>query len=158
MSPFAPGFVALVCRAPTIPVSVNKHSFRASPCPAVQQQKLLSSPWFGALRANTPMCNHLFSFSGGVFFCRRRRCLHQSYVSKGIWRQGIGSFAMNSQVSTLRPVVTCPYLCTPGGERSKYIQYTVYVCIYVYIYIYIYIYRHGNVLIIFFSGFHRRVL
>ena len=28
----------------SIPVSVNKHSFCASPCPAVQQQKLLSSP------------------------------------------------------------------------------------------------------------------
>ena len=36
----------------------------------------------------------------------------QSYMSKGIWRQGIGSFVRNSCVSTLCPVVICPYLCT----------------------------------------------
>ena len=37
---------------------------------------------------------------------------HQSYITKGIWRQGIGSFVRNSYVSTLCPVVICPYLCT----------------------------------------------
>ena len=31
----------------------------------------------------------------------------QSYTSKGI-----GSFVRNSYVSTIRPVVVCPYLCT----------------------------------------------
>ena len=35
----------------------NKYSFCASPCPAVQQQKLLSSPRLGALKADlNPMC------------------------------------------------------------------------------------------------------
>ena len=38
--------------------------------------------------------------------------LTQSYISKGIWRQGIGSFVRDSYVSTLWPVVICPYLCT----------------------------------------------
>ena len=37
---------------------------------------------------------------------------NQSYVSKGIWRQDIGSFVSSSYVSTLCPVVKCPYLCT----------------------------------------------
>ena len=37
----------------------------------------------------------------------------QSYIRKGIGRQGIGSFCItNPYVSTLRPVVMCPYLCT----------------------------------------------
>ena len=39
-------------------------------------------------------------------------CKYQSYISKGIWRQGIGYFARNSYVSTLCAVVICPYLCT----------------------------------------------
>ena len=34
--------------------------------------------------------------------------LAQSYISKGMWRQGIGSFVRNSYVSTLCPVVICP--------------------------------------------------
>ena len=36
----------------------------------------------------------------------------QSYISKGIRRQGIGSFVRSSHVSTLCPVVICPSLCT----------------------------------------------
>ena len=36
--------------------------------------------------------------------------LIQSYTSKGVGRQGIGSFASNSYVSALRPVVLCPPL------------------------------------------------
>ena len=35
----------------------------------------------------------------------------RSYTSKGIGRQGIGSFVRKSYVSTLCPVVICPYLC-----------------------------------------------
>ena len=35
--------------------------------------------------------------------------LIQSYMSKGIWRQGIGSFVRYFYVSTLCPVVICPY-------------------------------------------------
>ena len=46
--------------------------------------------------------------------------------SKVVWRQGIGSSVLNSYVSTLRPVVICPYLCT--SELT-----------YIYIYIYIYV-------------------
>ena len=38
--------------------------------------------------------------------------ISESYISEGIWRQGIGSFVRNSYVSTLCPVVICPYLCT----------------------------------------------
>ena len=34
----------------------NKHSFCARPCPAVQQQKLLSSPRFGVLETNSFTC------------------------------------------------------------------------------------------------------
>ena len=33
----------------------NKHSVYSSLCPAVLQQKLLYSPWFGALKATIPM-------------------------------------------------------------------------------------------------------
>ena len=36
----------------------------------------------------------------------------QSYISKGIQRQGIGSFVRHSYVSRLCPVVMRPYLCT----------------------------------------------
>ena len=43
----------------------QKHSFGASPRPAVQQQKLLSSPRFGALKDNIPMC---ITFRRSVFF------------------------------------------------------------------------------------------
>ena len=35
-------------------VSVNKHSFYTSLCHAIKCQQLLSSPWFGALRACLP--------------------------------------------------------------------------------------------------------
>ena len=40
-----------------------------------------------------------------VFLC-------QSYISKGIRLQGIGSSVRNSYVSTPCPVVICPYLFT----------------------------------------------
>ena len=42
-----------------------------------------------------------------------RKPLRQSYIRKGIWRQGIGSLV--SPVSTRCPVVTCPYLCSSGS-------------------------------------------
>ena len=42
----------------------------------------------------------------------------QSYIRKGIWRQGIGSFVRKAYVSTLCPVVVCPYLCT-SETRSR---------------------------------------
>ena len=77
----------------------------------------------------------------------------QSYRSKGIWRQGIGSFDRNSCDSTRCPVVICPYLCTsdqclhlrrmrafwsgtdsPSGRmRSLSSQAYMHVCIYIYI-------------------------
>ena len=38
---------------------------------------------------------------------------NQSYISKGIWRQGVGSLVRNSCVSTLCPVDMCPYSGTP---------------------------------------------
>ena len=48
---------------------------------------------------------------------RSRDLLSQSYVSKGVWRRGIGSFARNAYASTLCPVVICPYLCTSDRPR-----------------------------------------
>ena len=42
----------------------------------------------------------------------------QSYTSKGIWRQGIGSFVRKSYVQALCPVVLCPYLCTYDARLS----------------------------------------
>ena len=36
----------------------------------------------------------------------------QSYISKGIWRQRMGSSVRKSFASTLWPVVVCAYLCT----------------------------------------------
>ena len=48
----------------------------------------------------------------GHFRAQTSGLLNQSYMSKGTWRQGIGSFVRNSHVSTLCPVVICPYLCT----------------------------------------------
>ena len=47
-----------------------------------------------------------------IWHIRVRRVFSQSYISKGIWRQGIGSFVRNSNLSTLCPVVICPYVCT----------------------------------------------
>ena len=38
---------------------------------------------------------------------------------QGICRQGIGSFVRNSYVSTLRPVVLCPDLCTPERHAGR---------------------------------------
>ena len=43
------------------------------------------------------------------------RTRHQSCTSKGIRRYGI-LFVRSSCVSTLRPVVPCPYLCTSEGR------------------------------------------
>ena len=48
------------------------------------------------------------------FACTIFRC--QSYTSKGIWRQDIGSLERSSYVSALCPVVICPYLCTSEDE------------------------------------------
>ena len=49
----------------------------------------------------------------------------QSYISKGIRRQGIGSFVRNSYVSTLCPVVVCPSLCTPEEPRMTQTTTTI---------------------------------
>ena len=38
--------------------------------------------------------------------------LYQSCTRRGIGRQGVGTFLRNSYVSTLCPVVLCPYQCT----------------------------------------------
>ena len=50
-----------------------------------------------------------------MFGWRRRSRLAKyipSYISEGIWRQGIGSFVRISYVLMLCPVVICPCLCT----------------------------------------------
>ena len=54
---------------------------------------------------------------------RRMSCRHlQSYISKGMWRQGTGSLVGNSYVSTLCPVViyalTCAFL-TSGYQVRR---------------------------------------
>ena len=43
----------------------------------------------------------------------RAPCTAQSYTSEGRGRQGLGSFCEEFLVPALRPVVVCPYLCTP---------------------------------------------
>ena len=49
-------------------------------------------------------------------------CVSQSYIGKGISRQGIGSFVRISYGSTLYPVVFCPYLCTSECPTHKYVE------------------------------------
>ena len=60
----------------------------------------------------------------------------------------MGSFVRNSHVSTLCPVVICPYFCTSEGawacsqSESEFISQSKgssTCCVYVYKYIYIYI-------------------
>ena len=48
----------------------------------------------------------------------------QSYISKGIWRQGIGSFVSKSYVSTLCPVVICPHLCTSDCDLTNTLEWS----------------------------------
>ena len=42
--------------------------------------------------------------------------------NEGIGRQGTGSFLRSSWVSTLRPVVICPYLCTPDPRDRRQLR------------------------------------
>ena len=51
-------------------------------------------------------------FGPGCSMLKSRSC-----TSKGIWRRGIGSAVRNPHVSTLCPVVICPYLCTSEREH-----------------------------------------
>ena len=55
----------LTCAACDTCVCEQKHSFRASPCPAVRQQKLQSGPRFGLLKADFA---HLSSYPEECFF------------------------------------------------------------------------------------------
>ena len=52
----------------------KKHSFHASHCPVIQQQKLLSSPWFGAPKENLPTClllrRSVFFTDAGIVWLR----------------------------------------------------------------------------------------
>ena len=112
-----------VCSSDDAGVCETQHVFYSNLGLATQQQKLLSSPWLGVFGANKPTCLLL---RRRVFVHRRRYgwldttarvtaralCCPQSYISKSTWRQGIGSLVRNSYVSTLCPVVICPYLCT----------------------------------------------
>ena len=49
----------------------------------------------------------------------------QSYISKGIWRQGIGSFVRNCNISTPSPVFMCPYLCTSDSGLECYFRFLI---------------------------------
>ena len=51
---------------------------------------------------------------------RPLQTMFQSYISKGISRQGIGSFVRKSYVSTQCPVVICRYLCTSECWKNNY--------------------------------------
>ena len=63
-------------------------SFHASCCPAIQRQKLLSSPWLGAPKANISMCILL---RRGVFVHRRRYVAHTGTVQgRQEWRLPLG--------------------------------------------------------------------
>ena len=60
-----------------------------------------------------------------IFYCCGTRVspenlpFTRSHISKGIGRRGIGSFVRNSYVSTLCPLVICPYLCT-SDSRARH--------------------------------------
>ena len=56
-----------------IPASVKRHPFSASLRPAIRQRKLLSSPRFGALKANIPM-----------YIIFQSRVFSQTLVVKGV--------------------------------------------------------------------------
>ena len=66
----------------------------------------------------------------------------QSYTSKGVPRQGVGSLVRSSCVSTLCPVVICLHLRTSERGLAKMRS-----LINIYIYIYIYIYVHICIII-----------
>ena len=71
----------------------------------------------------------------------------QSYT-EGIGRRRVDSFVTNSYVSTLCPVVICPYLCTSEpafGESARdggRVYIYIYICIYTYTYTHIYTHIH----------------
>ena len=89
---------------------------------------------YSHLLGNSLLCNHSHS----------SRC--QSYISKGIGRQGTGSFVRNSYVSTLCPVVICPYFCTSDTCAPSIAVVTItiinsyYYCYYYYYHYYYYYY------------------
>ena len=69
----------------------------------------------GTSRTSTPSCapaRRWTSSSGATSSTGRT----QSCTSQGIRRLGRALLARNFYVSTLRPVVLCPYLCTAGGQ------------------------------------------
>ena len=76
------GTAPATCSRDAIPASLKKHSFQASRGHAIQRQKLLSSPRFGALKA------HLPSVPGGVFFS-------QTPVLQDPLRKMLGDHASN---------------------------------------------------------------
>ena len=116
-----PASAALTLKGrPRPTVSGKKHSFRASTCPAVQQQKLQSSPWFGLLKAAFPACllirRSVFSHTGmsrGASSARRgrrRRRRPRSSSSRGPWEIW----------TVVLFVVTVYCFCPPGRfELSK---------------------------------------
>ena len=63
--------------------------------------------------------SHLYGYPLVTIIIIIVKCWSPSYMPgsrRGLLfqRQGIVSFVSNSNVSTLRPVVICPYLCTPN--------------------------------------------
>ena len=115
---------------------MKTHSFQANLCLAILQLKLLTrthkggNPSGNAHRGTNYVRQRIQIRTCVV--CRPDLYSHtftgysftfQSYISKGIRRQGAGSFVRKSYVSTLCPVVIRPHLCTfriarlpPGRE------------------------------------------
>ena len=90
-------------------------NFCASPCPAVQQQKLLSSFCFGVFEANTFKC---FLLRRSVFFTDTGR--------SGGHRAGTRMIVAGVAAESF-------------ADGPVYIYIYIYVYIYIYMYIYIYI-------------------
>ena len=101
-----------------IPVSVKKHPFYESHYTGVQQKKLLSSHWFGALKANIPMC---------IIF--RRSVFSQTTVSLvetrpriRLTRPAVERIAESGKAATGNPICTrCPHghWCSSDPETPR---------------------------------------
>ena len=106
-----------------IMVSVKKHSFWTSLCPATQQQKPLSSPWFGVFQVNISACiilwrsvfvhRHRYHLSFGAVFLFNRKlsaevAINVSYVMDCETTSVVYYLAGNAKTRLLVPGCTTP--------------------------------------------------
>ena len=105
-------YIVISCNI-MMPVSEKKHSSHASLCPAIWQQKLVSSPWFGALKACLPTCillprNVLFIETRmGAYFVYEDRS--RTFWEGSDWRAIGNSWELHYICLMLRDLeLTCP--------------------------------------------------